>query len=76
MSGKTEKAQRRAAGISKHAARAEREFEALVRARRLELNELPIVSLHPQRRAFAICALSFFALAVLLSLLSSAFGAH
>lgn len=76
MSAKNEKAQRRAAGISKHAARAEREFEALVRARRLELNELPIVSLHPKRRAFVLCALSFFALAIALSILSSVFGAH
>jgi hypothetical protein len=76
MSAKNEKAARRAAGISKHAARAEREFEALVRARRLELNELPIVSLQPQRRAFAVAVLALFGLAVALSLLSSVFGAR
>jgi hypothetical protein len=75
MSAKNEKAARRSR-ISKHAARAEREFDALVRARRLELNELPIVSLHPKRRAFAVAALALFGLALALSLLSSVFGAR
>lgn len=76
MSEKAEKAARRAAGISKKARREEREFERLVRSRRAELADLPIERLDGRRRAWALAALSFFALAVLLSLLSLAFEAR
>lgn len=76
MSARAEKAARRATGISKQARRAEEDFERLVRARRAELADLPIVRLDGRRRALTLVALSFFALAILLSLLSSVFEAR
>ena len=74
MSARAEKARRQVVG--KLARRAERDFEQVVRAHRAREAELPIVRLDGRRKAWALVALSFFALAILLSLLSSAFEAR
>jgi len=74
MSGKTEKALRRAMGISKAASRDEREFEAKVKRLRMQKvadADQPIRSLQPKRRAFAFVGLGLFALAILAAVLGS-----